>query len=110
MRFKMIKGLTVMSLLKPTETVKRKQVRVNLSVEILKKIDQYCQWSDIKRSDEFIEKAAEFVFGKDKSWQQYLANQAATQEQKWGGRIVSDFWYKLADSYEWFSHGQNDYW
>lgn len=70
-----------MSLLKPTETVKRKQICVNLSEEILNKIEQYCQWSNIKKPDEFIEKAAAFVFGKDKSWQQYQTDQALTQEQ-----------------------------
>jgi len=69
-----------MSLLKSTERVKRKQIHVNLSEDIRNTIAQYCQGSTLKKSDEFIEKATEFVFGKDKAWQQYQAEQTLTEK------------------------------
>lgn len=69
-----------MPLLTPTETVKRKQTRVNLSEALLDKIDKYCEWSNIKKPDEFLEKAVEFVFSKDKEWQKHEAAQMPVAE------------------------------
>ncbi len=46
------------------------KVKVELTAETLKQIEDYCAWARINELSAFIEEAANFVFYKDKDWKQ----------------------------------------
>lgn len=46
----------------------KEKLKVEISSEVLQKIEAYCQWSKIDDVSFFIEEAACYVFAKDKEW------------------------------------------
>ena len=65
-----------MPLLTPTASKTTKNFRISLDENLVKQIDNYCQYAHIQGLDAFIEKAAEFVFSKDKEWRELGAQTA----------------------------------
>ena len=63
-----------MPLLKPAAKNDKEQLRVTLDKDMIQKIEQYCQWAGLKKIDDFVEQAADFVFKKDKEWLKYSKN------------------------------------
>ena len=57
-----------MPLIKPIN-VDVTQRRYRLPVTLLKEIDSYCTWANIKNDNQFIEEAVSYVLKKDKDWQ-----------------------------------------
>lgn len=57
-----------MALISKARFKQKEKVKVELSSEVLKKIEAYCQWSHIDDIGFFIEEAACYVFSKDKEW------------------------------------------
>lgn len=57
-----------MAIISGARASNKEKLKVEISAEILEKIRNYCQWSDIASIDYFIEEAACFVFAKDKDW------------------------------------------
>ncbi|CAM4436077.1 MAG: hypothetical protein LEGION0398_MBIBDBAK_00545 [Legionellaceae bacterium] len=60
-----------MSLLKPSEKDAKEQIRIYLKTSLIKKMEKYAKWADLHNIDEFIDKAAEFVFKKDTDWKKF---------------------------------------
>jgi hypothetical protein len=58
-----------MPLLKPSAISTKQTLRINIDKYLVAKIESYCKWAGIKKTDEFIEQAAEFILAKDKDWQ-----------------------------------------
>ncbi|MGQ3891485.1 hypothetical protein [Legionella sp. CNM-4043-24] len=57
-----------MALISKAGFKQKEKIKVELSSEVLKKIEAYCQWSQIDDIGFFIEEAACYVFSKDKEW------------------------------------------
>jgi len=68
-----------MALISKAGFKQKEKIKVEVSTEVLKKIEAYCQWSQIDDIGFFIEEAACYVFSKDKDWkaQQKQAKKAA---------------------------------
>jgi len=62
-----------MALLAASSDNKKKQIRVNIDATVLDSIKRYCDFANIKKTDEFFEKAATFVLSKDKDWKAHQA-------------------------------------
>ena len=60
-----------MALLTASAATDKTQMRITIDAEIAMQINAYCNFAGIKKIDEFIEKAAEFVMTKDKDWQRH---------------------------------------
>jgi hypothetical protein len=73
-----------MALINGTKSTKKEKIKVELNVEVLAKIRQYCEWASIDEIAFFIEEAACFVFAKDKSFKDHekAINRRAKQENK----------------------------
>jgi len=57
-----------MALISKARFNQKEKIKVELSSEVLRKIEAYCQWSQIDDISFFIEEAACYVFSKDKDW------------------------------------------
>ncbi|KTD27078.1 MULTISPECIES: hypothetical protein [Legionella] len=60
-----------MAIINGNRSTKKEKIKAEISVDILKQIEQYCAWAKIDDVGYFIEEAAYFVFAKDKEWKQY---------------------------------------
>lgn len=60
-----------MAIINGNRSTKKERIKAEISVDILKQIEQYCAWAKIDDVGYFIEEAAYFVFAKDKEWKQY---------------------------------------
>ncbi|KTC89854.1 hypothetical protein OQJ18_06770 [Fluoribacter dumoffii] len=61
-----------MAIIKQKSEAKKEKLKIQLSEETFKMINEYCSWSKIDDISYFIEEAANFVFKKDKEWKKYL--------------------------------------
>ena len=66
-----------MPIIKPIDQQRKEACRIKLDAGTVDKIRQYCEWSGVKKLDEFFQQAAEFVFTKDKEWLKH-ANEECT--------------------------------
>jgi len=57
-----------MAIIRGARSTKKEKLKVEISTEILEKIQTYCQWASIDDVSYFIEEAACFIFSKDKDW------------------------------------------
>ncbi len=57
-----------MALLKPSAATNKTQMRITIDAETAARINAYCNFTGIKKVDEFFEQAAEFVMQKDREW------------------------------------------
>jgi hypothetical protein len=57
-----------MALISKARFNQKEKIKVEVSSEVLQKIEAYCQWSKIDDISFFIEEAACYVFSKDKEW------------------------------------------
>lgn len=57
-----------MALISKARINQKEKIKVEVSSEILRKIEAYCEWSQIEDVSFFIEEAACYVFNKDKEW------------------------------------------
>lgn len=53
-------------------SIQKKKVKLEISTELLDKINQYCSWAEINDISYFFEEAACFVFAKDKEWKLHI--------------------------------------
>ncbi|CAM4390255.1 MAG: hypothetical protein LEGION0398_MBIBDBAK_00156 [Legionellaceae bacterium] len=60
-----------MSLLKPSEKDAKEQIRIYVKTSLIKKMEKYAKWANLNNIDDFIDKAAELVFKKDKEWKKF---------------------------------------
>jgi len=89
-----------MPILKPTFEKKTHVLRANIDKELADKINMYLEYASIKKVDDFIEQAVEYVFKKDKEFNRYIkeknrkkdikttettSNLSADEKQQWGG-------------------------
>ena len=68
-----------MAIITGNRSTKKEKIKVEISADILKQIQQYCSWAKINDIGFFIEEAAYFVFAKDKEWKQH---QKATKKSE----------------------------
>ena len=57
-----------MALISKARCNQKEKIKVEVSSEVLQKINAYCKWSKINDVSFFIEEAACYVFAKDKEW------------------------------------------
>lgn len=57
----------------PEPNSQKSQVRLRLSVEIVKEIEDYIEWAGIKSKDYFIEQACKYIFNHDDDWKKFKA-------------------------------------
>jgi hypothetical protein len=60
-----------MAIIKNKNIQSKKPITAKIDGTVLRKIEQYCEWSGIYDLGYFIEKAAEYVFKKDIDWKQF---------------------------------------
>ena len=60
-----------MALLKPRPEIKTEVIKISIDIKILENIQQYIEWAELKKTDEFFEQAALLAFKKDKDWKKY---------------------------------------
>lgn len=60
-----------MALISKARFNQKEKIKVDVSSEVLKKIEAYCQWSQIEDISFFLEEAACYVFAKDKDWKAF---------------------------------------
>ena len=60
-----------MALISKARFNQKEKIKIEVSTEVLQKIEAYCQWSQIDDISFFIEEAACYVFAKDKEWKAY---------------------------------------
>lgn len=60
-----------MALISKARFNQKEKIKVEISSEVLQKIEEYCQWSKIDDISFFIEEAACYVFAKDKEWKAF---------------------------------------
>ncbi|KTC87276.1 MULTISPECIES: hypothetical protein [Legionella] len=60
-----------MAIINGSRSNKKEKIKAEISIDILKQIEQYCAWAKIDDVGFFIEEAAYFVFAKDKEWKQH---------------------------------------
>lgn len=60
-----------MALISKARFNQKEKLKVEVSSEVLQKIEAYCQWSAIDDISFFIEEAACYVFAKDKEWKAF---------------------------------------
>jgi len=68
-----------MALISTARLHEKKQVKIEISSDILQKIESYCKWSKIEVNF-FFEEAAAYVFSKDKDWK--LHNKSAKKASR----------------------------
>lgn len=73
-----------MPLLKPSNKTTKEQIRINIEKELIEHMEAYCQWAGIKKIDEFIEQAAQFILKKDKDWQKVANDYLSTADKSSG--------------------------
>jgi len=61
-----------MALLTPTTKEEKTQLKLRIDSDIVNKVQAYCHYAGITQVDEFFEKAAQFVMGKDKEWRKQI--------------------------------------
>lgn len=61
-----------MFLLKPSEQIIKKYVRIKLEEPLINEIEQYCNLGEFKNIDDFLAQAAKYILSKDKAWQNRL--------------------------------------
>ena len=64
-----------MALLQPTKQIQKQQLRIYTDKALIEEINQYCQWANLKKVDDFFEQAAEYILRKDKDWKSYQESQ-----------------------------------
>ncbi len=62
-----------MAIIKVKEKPEKGQVRISIENSILEKINQYCEWAGVKKTDDFFEQAAEYILSKDKDWLSHIS-------------------------------------
>ncbi|MFC3909756.1 hypothetical protein ACFORL_11810 [Legionella dresdenensis] len=60
-----------MALISKARFNQKEKVKVELSSEVLRKIEDYCRWSQVDDISFFFEEAACYVFAKDKDWKAF---------------------------------------
>ncbi|MBX9703014.1 MAG: hypothetical protein K2X39_02555 [Silvanigrellaceae bacterium] len=60
-----------MALISKARFNQKEKLKIEVSSEVLEKIQAYCQWSGIDDISFFIEEAACYVFAKDKEWKSH---------------------------------------
>lgn len=60
-----------MALISKARFNQKEKIKIELSSEVLQKIEAYCQWSHIDDMSFFLEEAACYVFAKDKEWKAF---------------------------------------
>lgn len=58
-------------LIMPQPNEEKTQLRIRISDTVLKEIEEYCRWADIKYKDYFIEQACKYIFTTDSDWKKY---------------------------------------
>lgn len=61
-----------MAIIKQKPDMKKEKIKIELSEETYKMINEYCAWTQIQDISYFIEEAANFVFKKDKEWKKHV--------------------------------------
>ncbi len=64
-----------MALIQSKKTSTSERIKFNINSDVLVQVQKYCKWAEIENIGEFFEKAAEFIFQKDKEWKQYNLEQ-----------------------------------
>ena len=57
-----------MAIINSNSGMAKEKIKVTISADVTKKINEYCQWANIDDIGFFIEEAACFVFSKDNDW------------------------------------------
>lgn len=60
-----------MALISKARINQKEKLKVEISSEVLKKIELYCQWSGVDDPSYFVEEAACYVFSKDKEFKAF---------------------------------------
>lgn len=60
-----------MAIINGNSSNKKEKVKAEINVDVLRQIEQYCQWANIDDIGFFLEEAAYFIFAKDKEWKQH---------------------------------------
>ncbi len=60
-----------MAIINGNSSVKKEKIKAEINVDVLRKIEQYCEWANIDNIGFFLEEAAYFIFAKDKEWKQF---------------------------------------
>lgn len=66
----------------PQPNEEKTQLRIRISDTVLKEIEAYCQWADIKYKDYFIEQACKYIFNSDSDWKEYKAKKTKSKSEK----------------------------
>ncbi len=61
-----------MPIVKKKSKPEKKYSRIGIETSIMEKVQQYCNWLNMKKPDEFFEQAAEYLLSKDKDWINYI--------------------------------------
>lgn len=61
-----------MPLIQSKQKIEKEHCRISIEKNILEKVNQYCEWAEIKKLDDFFEQAAEYILSKDREWLKHL--------------------------------------
>ena len=71
-----------MALISKARFNQKEKLKVEISSEVLRKIEAYCQWSGIDDISYFIEEAACYVFAKDKEFKTFQKQTKKTKRSE----------------------------
>ena len=60
-----------MALIERKKEIQKDRVKIEMSSEILSKIDEYMKWADIDDLGYFLEESAMLVFKSDRDWKKH---------------------------------------
>lgn len=72
-----------MALISKARFNQKEKIKLEISSELMKKIEAYCRWSEIDDVSFFFEEAAWYILAKDKEWkvhQKQLKKASKTQK------------------------------
>lgn len=69
-----------MALISKARFNQKEKMKIEISSEVLQKIEAYCQWSNIDDISFFMEEAACYVFAKDKEWKAHQKQMKKTED------------------------------
>ena len=70
-----------MAIINGTRVTKKERIKAIVGSDVVKQINDYCQWANIDDVGFFIEEAACFIFAKDKEWKDHQRAIRRAQKQ-----------------------------